>query len=238
MQTTLRRLATTSGLGLVGAAALLAHATSACAPVVPRIYAQDATVRVESDPGVPLADVPLMYDGKTLVKTAGNGRATVRMSGKDGDVFHFAVVCPEGFVAASSVDFDVLVRRGENQAHVPEFATRCARALRRAVVAVRANHGPNLPVVYLGREVARTDASGAATVMLDVKPGSDVELLLDTRAAKKVHPQNPVLAFKSQDHDDFVLLDQTFIVDKPPVARRAAAPKGPQIAQPLGGAAE
>jgi hypothetical protein len=234
--TPLRQLATTTGLGLLGAAALLANLSSACAPVVPRIYAQDATIRVESDPGVPLADVPLVYDGKTLAKTAENGRATLRMNGKDGDVFHVGVVCPEGFVAASSVDFDVLVRRGENDGHVPEFATRCARALRRAVVAVRANNGANLPVLHLGREVARTDASGAATIALDVKPGADVEIVLDTRAAKKFHPQNPVLSFKAQDHDDIVVLDQTFTVDKPIVVRRTA--RGPQVARPLGGAAE
>jgi len=229
---------TTTGVGLLGAAALLGNLSSACTPVVPHLYAQDATIRVESDPGVPLAGVPLVYDGKTLALTAPNGRAKLRMTGKDGDMFHFGVVCPEGFVAASSVEFDVLVRRSETEAQVPEFATRCARALRRAVIAVRANNGANLPVLHLGREVAKTDISGAATIALDVKPGEDIELVLDTRAAKKVHPQNPVLSWKAQDRDDFVVLDQTFTVDKPVAARRAAAPKAPQVARPLGAASE
>lgn len=228
---TLQALAT-SALGLLGAAAALGTFASACAPAVPRLYAQDATIRVESDPGVPLANVPLVFDGKTLALTTSDGVAQVRMTGRDGDFFHVGVVCPEGFVPASAVEFDVLVRRGENAAHVPEFGARCARAVRRAVVAVRTTNGANLPVLHLGRQVGKTDASGAATMALDVRPGADVELVIDTRSAKKVHPQNPVLSFKARDQEDFVVLDQAFTIDKPPAVR--AAPRGPRLPTSIG----
>jgi hypothetical protein len=229
----MQQLATTGALGLLGAAAALGMFASACSPAAPRLYAQNATIRVESDPGVPLAGVPLVSDGKTVTFTTREGLAQVRMTGRDGDLFHVAIVCPEGFIPASAVEFDVLVRRGENAAHVPEFGARCARAVRRAVVAVRTTNGANLPVVHLGRQVGKTDASGAATVALDVRPGADVELVIDTRAAKKIHPQNPVLSFKAKDQDDFVVLDQSFTVDKAAVAR--FAPRAPKVPTALGG---
>jgi hypothetical protein len=229
--TVLQAVASTGALGLLGAAAALATLTSACSPTIPRVYVQDATVRVESDPGVPLAGVTLMFDGKQLARTTSDGLAQLRMSGRDGDTFHVGVVCPDGFVAAAPVEFDLLVRRGES-ARIPEFATRCARSVRRAVVAVRANNGANLPVLYLGRQVAKTDSAGAATLALDVRPGSDVELVIDTRASKKVHPQNPVLSFKARDQDDFVVLDQSFTVDK--VTALKVVARGPRLPTALG----
>ncbi len=216
-----------AALGLLGAAAALGGLTSACAPTVPRIYAQDATIRVESDPGVPLAGVPLVFDGKKLALTSSDGLAQLTMRGRDGDVFHVGVVCPPGFTAAAAVEFDLLVRRGESASQTPEFSTRCARTLRSAVVAVRTTNGANLPVLHLGRPVGKTDAAGAATVALEVTPGADVELVLDTRGAKKIHPQNPILSFKARDQDDFVVLDQSFTVDKAVVVR--VAPRGPRL---------
>ena len=77
------------------------------------------------------------------------------------------------------------------------------------------------------------DASGATTLALDVKPGADIEFVLDTHEFKKLHPQNPVLAFKAKEQDDIVALDQTFTIDKP-IVRRVVV-KGPTLPRALGG---
>ena len=224
----------TAAIGLLGAATMLASSlSSGCSPASPRMFWQEAIVRVESDPGVPLASAAVLFDGKRLTETNVDGSARLRMAGREGDVFRIGVVCPDGFNAAGAPDFDVVVQSTESATRVPEFSSRCGRATRRAVVALRASNGPNLPVLYLGKPVAKTDASGAATVALDVRPGSDVELVLDTHAAKKIHPQNPVLGFKAEDKDDVVFLDQAFTVDKPAAVRVVA--KGPTLARPLGG---
>ena len=115
-----------------------------------------------------------------------------------------------------------MVVRREEAGRLPEFAARCTRTTRRAVVAVRATNGPRLPILYLGREVGRTDASGAATLGLDVQPGTDVELVLDTRGVKRIHPASPTLSFKAASTDDVVLLDQKFILDRPGRGARCA----------------
>ena len=60
--------------------------------------------------------------------------------------------------------------------------------MRRVVVAVRAENGPNLPVTYLGRAVGRTDASGAAHVLLAMHPGDQFSLGLDTSGNKRIPP--------------------------------------------------
>jgi len=52
--------------------------------------------------------------------------------------------------------------------------------MRRVVVAVRAENGPNLPVMYLDRAVTRTDAGGAASFALEVPPGSQFTVALNT----------------------------------------------------------
>jgi hypothetical protein len=219
-------------LTIMRALALAAPSFAACAPAVPAVHAQEAVIRVESDPGTPVAGAKVTFDGRTLAETSNEGRARRRMTGHDGDVFHIAVGCPEGFEPASELAFDVLVRHGLDAGRAPEFVGRCARAERRAIVVVRATNGPNLPVLYLGREVARTDASGAATLGLDVHPGDDVELTLDTRGAKKPHPQNPALSFKAPERNDLVMLDQKFTVEKTIVR---VVHRRPSIPRALGG---
>jgi hypothetical protein len=210
----------------------LAAGTGACADATTQLRAQEAVLRVDSDPGVPLANAAVSYDGKLLTRTASDGGARLRVTGREGDVFRVGVACPAGYEAVTPVELDVVVRRDET-GRLPEFAVRCARTLRRAVVAVRATNGPRLPILHLGREVGRTDASGAATLALDVQPGTDVELVLDTHAEKRIHPASPTLSFKAPSTDDLVLLDQKFIVDRPRLVR--AVVRGPQLARPLGG---
>lgn len=207
-------------------------ALAACRPPAPELRVQSAIICVESEPGAPVANATIVAGGNAITRTNATGRAALEVRGRDGDVFHFTVGCPEGTEPASALDFDVLVRRSlEDRA--PEFTARCAPSSRRTVVAVRAAGGSNLPVVYLGREVARTDTSGAATVVLDLHPGDEVELLLDTREAPKLHPQNPILSFKAEKREDILVLDQKFTVDKPPV-RRFVAQK-PNVPRQLGG---
>ena len=81
---------------------------------------------------------------------------------------------------------------------------------------MRADGGPNLPVKHLGREVARTDASGAAHVMLKLKPDESFDLVLGTseKAAERLRPQNPFATFIVKDRDEVFTFDQKFEQEK------------------------
>jgi hypothetical protein len=73
-----------------------------------------------------------------------------------------------------------------------------------------------LPVRYLGREVARTDASGTAHVLLQVPPQESftLELLTDEAEGGKLHPTNPTATFLVGDRDEVFVLDQKFVRDR------------------------
>jgi hypothetical protein len=203
-----------------------------CAPAVQQTQSQEAILRVDSDRGAPLADVAVSHDGKIITHTGTDGGARLRMTGYEGDIFHVGVACPAGYEPATALEFDVVVHRAEGP-RLPEFAVRCTKTVRRTVVSVRAVNGPNLPVLHLGREVARTDANGAATIPLDVQPGTDVELVLDTRSVKRIHPASPTLSFKATNRDEPVVLDQTFTIERPRVVR--VVRRAPAVARRLGG---
>jgi hypothetical protein len=98
--------------------------------------------------------------------------------------------------------------------------------MRRVVVAVRAENGPNLPVMYLDRAVTRTDAGGAASFALEVPPGSQFTVALNTIERKDIKPISPSKLFVVGQQDDVFLFDQKFDVEK----RKSAPP--PKVAVP------
>jgi len=100
------------------------------------------------------------------------------------------------------------------------------------VVAVRAEGGANVPVLYLGREIARTDGSGAAHVAFRVASTDAVTLTLDTTEQPKLRPQHPSMSFHGAERDQLTAFAQKFEAEaakpKPRVAPHAAPePMGP-----------
>jgi hypothetical protein len=82
--------------------------------------------------------------------------------------------------------------------------------VRHLVVAVRAENGPNLPVKILDRIVGRTDANGAFTYALPLRPGDGVDLMLDTTGIDRITPKNPSTSIVMKPYDDVVTFDQKF----------------------------
>jgi hypothetical protein len=98
------------------------------------------------------------------------------------------------------------------------------------VVAVRAQNGLNLPLRYLGREIARTDESGVCHALLQLPPSESVTLTLDTSGADKLRPKSPEFKFTVPPHDEVVVFDQSFareVEPKPAVRRRRKVVVGP-----------
>jgi len=174
---------------------------------------QIVIIKVSSDPGVPLGDASLLFNGKEVAKTGADGKGQLRLSGDDGDTFQVMVKCPEGY-ASPTRPVNVQLRRLAEKGKYPEYEVSCPPDHRTVVVAIRADNGAQLPVVHLGREVARTDASGAAHVLLKLAPGESFELMLDTSSYEKLKPQNPVANFLVSESDDVVLFDQKFDIPK------------------------
>lgn len=176
---------------------------------------QEVIVRVASDPGKPLEGAELLHNGKSVKTTDADGIAKLTLNGKDGETFDLFVKCPDGYQSPTK-PLQVLLRRLADPSKSPEYATTCPPTVRTAVVAVRAENGPNVAVMHLGREIGRTDASGAAHVVLKVKSDESFSLVLDTseKGKERLRPQNPAASFTVKDHDEVFVFDKKFDLER------------------------
>lgn len=182
---------------------------------------------VQSDPGVPVAGAEVSIGGKVTATTGADGRAALSIKGTEGDVVQVSVRCPEKYRTPTQPLGVRLARLSKG--NVAEFSVMCPPTTRRIVVAVKAENGGNLPVRYLDQVVARTDDAGIAEIMLDVVPGTQFALTLDTneKGNERLKPQNPSRPFVAADKDDVLTFEQKFQVEKRRVFK-AAPPKPPK----------
>lgn len=171
----------------------------------------EVVVKVQGDPGEPLVNAKVLLQGKQVGKTDEKGRTVLGLKGAEGQTYAFTVQCPEGYKSPAKPT-TVTLRRIEEPSKRPEYMVDCPPTTRSVVVAVRADNGPNLPVVYLGEKIARTDDSGAADVLLKLPPNQSFKLSLDTSGDDNKHlrPQNPSATFDVKEKDDIFVFDQEF----------------------------
>jgi hypothetical protein len=209
------------------AALALSSAMVACTPPPPAPV--NVAVRVVADTGAPVERARLLSGSATVALTDATGVAHIAVNGLEGQTFQVDVKCPAGF--RSPVE-PLLVRRFNIAATTdPEYRVSCQSTRHSMVIVVRADGGPDLPVIYLGKEIARTDSSGAASVMMEMDVHDRVELTLSTagKEKEKIHPQNPVAVFEMADHEDVQVFAVAFTRDKKKPPRAAAPPRGPVV---------
>jgi hypothetical protein len=180
-------------------------------------------VRVESDPGEPLAGALIRHAGADLGVSGATGALRVRARGQEGERLTLNVTCPAGFRPPERPT-NVTLRRASENGRRAEYLVTCPPEKRTVVIAVRATHGVNLPVKVLEREVARTDASGAAHVVLAGSPEETLELTLDTSAEPRLRPKSPTARFAVGSRDEIVVYNQSFELAPAPAARRSHRP--------------
>jgi hypothetical protein len=188
-----------------------------CEPNLEARYPYD--LRVTSDPGQPVTGARIVQRGVVVGTTGDDGRVRLTALGVEGSSVDLSVLCPDGY-RSPAAPLTIVLRRLMAGTPVPEYGASCPPSERRVVVVVRARDAADVPVVYLGREMARTDASGAAHVLLTAAPNARVTIELRTNgvAGGRLRPQNPSLVFVVPDRDEIVAFDQRFALE--PVARR------------------
>ena len=182
----------------------------------------DLTVHVEADPGVPLPGARLLHGGKELGVTAADGRVAVRATGNEGERIDLEISCPTSH-RSPEAPLSVTLRRGAER---PEYFAACPPLARKLVVAARLERGAGLPIRYLGRELARSDAAGVAHLVLEAEADKTVELTVDTSEQPQLRPKSPTARFRIGNRDEVVVLEQTFESRAKPLARsqRASGP--------------
>jgi hypothetical protein len=213
---------TSALLSLAAACSLFDQAPSADSNVSTKV-----TIKAIDDVGVAVARTEVLLGKKSRGLTGADGTLTIALTGRPGQVAPLNVKCPEGY-ASPEKTVDVGITELAAGSPAPLFEARCTALAHSLVVAIRAENGPNLPVIYLGKELARTDPEGVAHVVLKLPPGETASLRLDTSAAPALKPQNPELMFKASNRDEMVLLEQKFSI-----VRKAVVVRAPARPQPL-----
>ena len=182
-------------------------------------------VSVETGPGASLASARLLVNGRAAATTAADGRAHLTLRGSEGEQVVVSVTCPEPY--SPPPPLKVPLRRLAPGSREPTYRLLCAPQKRTVVVAVRATNGADLPVLYLGKEIARTDASGVAHAQLELLAGQRFELKLATTGHEpKLLPQDPSAVLVVGERDALLTVTQVFSKQK---ARSATATRrGPR----------
>lgn len=208
---------------------VLFSASTSCAQRPKREPEQSVEVRVTDFVGAPVGGASLAFGTREVASTAADGVATLTLTGRDGDLVALEVRCPAGYAPPAE---PVLVRwlaadggGGGTASH----AARCRKLRHRLVVLVRAEGGPNLPILRLGRVVGTTDADGVASLMFDLDLDERVELTLSTASLEKqkVTPRDPTAVLEVKDDDDIKLFDVKLARPKPLPKRGLARRAGP-----------
>src|SRR5258705_12959043 len=131
---------------------------------VTKVRRYEFVVRVTSDPDRPVPGASILHGETSLGRTDDLGTARIAVQGNEGGEMLLTLKCPDKFVAASG-GVRVKLRKLADPHRIPEYAASCSPTERTVVIAVRAD-GTDLPILYLGQELARTDESGAAHVLL------------------------------------------------------------------------
>jgi hypothetical protein len=174
-------------------------------------------IRVDSDPGAPLPGATVTRKDHVIGVTGPDGKVSATFQGIEGDVLEVKVACPAGFETPKAPVPVPLRRLSENRA--AEYTAKCPPTFRKVVVVIRADNGPYVPVMHLNEVVARTDASGAATFLANVKPNEELQFTLKTSADKafeRHEPIDPVVGYLVQPMDEVVVLSQEFKVKPKP----------------------
>jgi len=203
----------------------LGLSTAACADDhAKRRY--EFVVRAQSDPGEPLAGVVISHAGQVLGTSDGQGRVRLGADGLEGEALSLSIRCPPGHRSPSPL-LAVVLRRAVDANVRPEYVATCPPETRTLVVAVRAENGAGLPVRHFGRELGRTDASGAAHVVLEADSEQTVELTLDTSQDPRLRPSSPSVRFRVSQRDEVVAFSQRFEIAGGARAPRVRPRRGP-----------
>jgi hypothetical protein len=162
----------------------------------------EVLIRVTTPQGQPVKGSQILLDNKAVGASNDAGTSVLKFVADEGESYDLAVQCPQGFQAPTKPIRVTLRKLADSKR--PEFSTVCSPASQVMVVAVRADGGPNLPILYLNNEIGRTDEAGAANVALRLAPNETFELKIGTEVpgGETLRPQNPSTTFTMKDRDE------------------------------------
>lgn len=165
--------------------------------------------KITGEDGQGLKGAQIAHEKTVFGTTQADGTATITLAGREGERIALEVRCPAPFDSPKEPHI-VGLRHLAPGSPPPTFTADCTRSHHTFVVGIRTERGVGLPVIRLGQVVGKTDAFGAAHVIVEAAPNEQIALRLDTSAQRRLRPQSPTLTFVTGDKDELVLLEQKF----------------------------
>jgi len=191
------------------------------------------SLRTLDEDGEPLSNVELLASGAPVGHSDDRGMLTVRIKGREGGQVTFEPRCPAGSKAQGQPASLRLRTLGDGPP--PEVELTCERSKRLAALIVSAPGFAGLPVMVHNRELARTDYSGTAHVLLEGDPSTPLRVVLNTESRPKVVPPSPHKDLQIGSRDDIVVFapELTEVRDPPPPKKhRVKKEKPPPVIRP------
>jgi hypothetical protein len=197
-------------------------------------------IHVDADVGQSLANIPIVYKDPQnpnapeleVKRTDVSGNAAIETLRPDGESLQLLIRCPADTDAAEPIL--LTVRRTEGS-FVTRFERACHPQIRTVAIVVRAENGPNLPVLYLGQQVARTDAAGAAHFAMKMRTGDTFNVGISTKGDDKLKPRDPSATLTVGVGDEVRLVNVKFEREVPKAVPvyHAPPPRPPQGPRPI-----
>lgn len=185
-----------------------------CGSDLPAARALQVEVVVESDPGQPLAGVPVYVGAEELGITGADGAARAQRFDAPGTLLRFRCDCPSGFRTSQAIkELSVKDYRALDTTTRLQIRLRCRPESRLAVFVVKARNGRRVDVLLEGERVARTDPDGVAHFSRRVAVGS--EQVVELHADPRLKPSRVSHFFTMPDADEIFVVDQRFDVWRP-----------------------
>jgi hypothetical protein len=211
------------GLGLLGVLGAGCRTFEAPPPPAP----QRILVQVSASNGSPLSGVAVRPSAGSSGTTNEEGVATLFLEGEEGTKIDLSVACPEGYVAPANLG-RVVVRRASRAPHIE---IPCKPYQHAVLIAFKTTGATNIPIRYLGEEIARTDGAGYALVELEPKVGETLDFTLgtDNPDQRWLRPQNPQRTVLVPEGEETLTIEQKFVEERPKVKKtppkKIAVPK-------------
>lgn len=194
---------------------------------------------VATSDGQPLSGVTITIDDAPIGSTGVEGTLRHALIGPAGRERTFAARCPEGYRSPGRAQ--VLPAGGAADPNNLRVHFDCAREYHEAVVIVRTNDQPGLPIYIDDQERARTDASGIAHVHIPrLAPETSFQVRIATASVnERLRPVEPTETYRIGHQDQIFVFDREFIEER--VRRRGGRRNRrqertrPRIPQPIRG---
>ena len=186
-----------------------------------------------NDRGLPISNMKIAV-GETLIGSTGpDGRLRAQVNARAGDRFPLHAPCPDQTLkteAPAQIVFQESHGLSGEKNTTINVRVVCSRHERVAAVLVHADGYSDMPILIDGQRQGRTGPGGFAHLRLDLKPGSQFQVALDSSAHPRLQPSNPRQTLKIGSEDALFVFEPVFSQAKP--ARKSRRPTRPKQERP------